>query len=75
MENGLAYHFVIGNGKGAGEFRRVMDSDRVLQRTLTLLRESGTTSELLQLAALRENSDWTPVVAAEEAQEEGSPTR
>jgi carboxyl-terminal processing protease len=59
----------------AGEFRRVMDSDRVLQRTLTLLRESGTTSELLQLAALRENSDWTPVVAAEEAQEEGSPTR
>jgi hypothetical protein len=53
----------------------MMDSDRVLQRTLTLLRESGTTSELLQLAALRENSDWTPVVAAEEAQEEGSPTR
>ena len=50
----------------------MMDSDRVLQRTLTLLRDSGTTSELLQLAALPENSDWTPVVATEEAQEEGS---
>jgi carboxyl-terminal processing protease len=56
----------------AGEFRRMMDSDRVLQRTLTLLRDSGTTSDLLRLAARPENSDWTPVVATEETQEEGS---
>jgi carboxyl-terminal processing protease len=56
----------------AGEFRRVMDADRVLQRTLTLLRDSGTTSDLLRLAGRPENSDWTPVVATEEAQKERS---
>jgi carboxyl-terminal processing protease len=56
----------------AGEFRRVMDTDRVLQRTLTLLRDSGTTSDLLRLAARPENSDWTPTAATEETPEEGS---
>jgi carboxyl-terminal processing protease len=55
----------------AGEFERMMDSDRVLQRALALLRASGNTSELLQRAARAENSDWTPVLAPEEPQDDG----
>lgn len=49
----------------AGEFERMVDSDRVIQRALALLRDSGDTADLLQLAAQPERSDWRPVVAPE----------
>jgi len=56
----------------AGEFLRMLSSDHAVQRALSLLREAGDTAELLQLAAQADRSDWVPVMAPEEAQEEGT---
>lgn len=66
-----------------GEFLRVVDSDRAVQRALSLLADSDTTADLLRLAAQAERSDWVPVVATETpqeregagAKEEGTPER
>ncbi|MFO8174280.1 MAG: S41 family peptidase, partial [Longimicrobiales bacterium] len=46
-----------------GEFRRMMDTDRTLQRALTVLRDSESTGELLELAAREDLSDWRAVAA------------
>ncbi len=51
----------------AGEFLRILPSDRLLQRALALLRESATTQELLRAAARPELSDWEPRMAQEPA--------
>jgi len=58
----------------AGEFRQMLSSDRVVQRALTLLRETSNTGELLERAAQADLSDWTAVgvlevVDADEASE------
>ena len=45
----------------AGEFRQMLSSDRVVQRALTLLRETSSTGELLERAAQADLSDWTAV--------------
>jgi carboxyl-terminal processing protease len=63
------------NGE-AGEFLEMLPADRVLQRALTLLRETNTTGDLLDRAAEADLSDWTAIameerVVAEAAQ---SPT-
>jgi hypothetical protein len=55
----------------SGEFLRTIDSDRVVQRALALLKDSGSTADLLRLAAQVERSDWIPVVAVETPQESG----
>jgi carboxyl-terminal processing protease len=57
----------------AGEFRRKLASDNAVLRALGLLREAADTGELLQMAAQAERSDWTPVLAPEEIQEQGTP--
>jgi carboxyl-terminal processing protease len=54
----------------AGEFERMVDSDRVIQRAMALLRDSGNTVDLLRMAAQPERSDWRPVVAPETVQAE-----
>jgi carboxyl-terminal processing protease len=56
----------------SGEFLRMLDSDRVVQRALMLLRDAGSTAELLRMASQVERSDWTPVVAVEAPQEGGA---
>lgn len=58
----------------AGEFRQMLSTDRVVQRALTLLRETSTTDELLERAAQADLSDWIAVgvpdiVDADEASE------
>ena len=50
----------------------MLSSDHAVQRALSLLREAGDTAELLQLAVQPDRSDWVPVVAPEEGQEEGA---
>jgi carboxyl-terminal processing protease len=57
----------------AGEFRRMVASDNALLRALALLEEAAGTSELLQMAAQIDRSDWTPVLAPEETQEQATP--
>jgi carboxyl-terminal processing protease len=57
----------------AGEFRRMVASDNALLRALALLEEAAGTSELLQMAAQIDRSDWTPVLAPEEIQEQATP--
>jgi len=57
----------------AGEFRRMMDTDRAVQRALTLLRRSESTAELLALAAREDLSDWKAVAAPDRVEVEGSP--
>ena len=56
----------------SGEFQRMLGADRVVQRALALLRDSGDTAELLRLASQAERSDWIPVVAVEAPQEEAA---
>ena len=56
----------------SGEFQRMVASDRVIQRALALLRDSGDTADLLRIASQRERSDWIPVVATEKPVEDGS---
>ncbi|MGW8267915.1 MAG: S41 family peptidase [Longimicrobiales bacterium] len=52
-----------------GEFLRMLNSDRVVQRALDLLEDSETTADLLRMASQVERSDWIPVVATETPQE------
>ena len=51
----------------AGEFRRIVSQDRAVQRALSLLERSASTSDLLQLARDPGLSDWVPI---QETQEE-----
>jgi len=55
-----------------GEFERMIQGDRALQRALALLRDAGDTSDLLRLAAEAQRSDWWPVVAQDAPQEVAS---
>lgn len=57
----------------AGQFQRQVSQDRVLQRALDLLDEASSTSELLEVAARPAFSDWTPVVAEADEQQENRP--
>ena len=54
-----------------GEFRRMMDTDRAVQRALTLLRRSESTAELLALATREDLSDWRAVAAPDRMEVEG----
>ncbi len=54
----------------AGEFKRMLPDDRMVQRALELLQRSTSTEELLGLARDRSFSDWTPVVARPQASPE-----
>ena len=54
----------------AGEFLRVMDRDRAIQRALSLLDRSDSTTELLQLATEAQVSDWTPRIEETKAMAE-----
>lgn len=56
----------------AGEFRRTLPEDRMVQRALELLRRSSTSEELLSLARDRGFSDWTPVAEPQGATEPDS---
>lgn len=56
-----------------GEFRRMMDHDRALQRALTLFQASTSTQELLELAGREDLSDWRAVAAPDHVQLEGTP--
>ena len=66
----------------AGEFLRMMDTDRVLQRALALLEDSRSSEELLSLATDPARSDWRPVLIPADApdgdgttmDEEGDPS-
>jgi len=51
----------------AGEFLRMLASDRVAQRALTLLREASSTGDLLERAAQADLSDWTAVAVPDVA--------
>ena len=51
-----------------GEFRRLMDTDRTLQRALTLFQASANTEELLRLADREDFSDWRAVAAPDHVQ-------
>lgn len=56
-----------------GEFRRMMDTDRTLQRALTVLRASESTGELLELAAREDLSDWQVVAAPDHLEADAAP--
>ena len=56
----------------AGEFRQMLSSDRVVQRALTLLRETSSTGELLERAAQADLSDWTAVGVLEVVDADGA---
>jgi len=56
----------------AGEFRQMLSSDRVVQRALTLLRETSNTGELLERAAQADLSDWTAVGVLEVVDADGA---
>jgi carboxyl-terminal processing protease len=51
----------------AGEFRRMVQQDRAVQRVLDFLKDSPTTAELLNLATDASLSDWTPELLEPEA--------
>jgi len=57
----------------AGEFVRMLPSDRVVQRALTLLGEVSSTGELLARAAQTDLSDWTAVALPEVVESEEAP--
>ncbi len=64
-------------GGEMGEFRRMAQADRVLQRALSLLQDTGSPAELLTLAREPSLSDWAAVAVAPEDRvqegEEGDP--
>ena len=53
-----------------GEFRRMVSQDRAIQRALHLFEESTSTSELLELAASPELSDWVPLAQIQEEEDD-----
>lgn len=56
----------------AGEFRKMMAQDRVIQRVLQILDSSSSTADLLELASDPDLSDWQPVLLP--PNEEGEPS-